>query len=127
AIERVNAAALDPVCGQLAAHYDRAGLPNRAIDYCMRAAEVAQHVYANEEAIGLLNRAVALLDFLAPSQERDGRELAILTALGVSLVATRGYGAAEVIEVYQRSHELSRQLGKPLNPPVLRALAIASI
>jgi predicted ATPase len=49
------------------------------------------------------------------------------TQLGPSLVATRGYGGPEVVTAYRRAQELSRQLGEPPRPPVLRALAIASI
>src|SRR5207237_1074606 len=94
------------------------------IDFYQRAASFAQRVYANEEAIGLLKRASTLLGSLPQSHGRDERKLAVQTALGVSLVAMRGYAAAEVMSVYRRSYELSEPLGKPSNPPALRALAI---
>ena len=42
-------------------------------------------------------------------------------------MATRGYGAPEVMAAYWRSRELCQRLGQPPSPPVLRALAIASI
>jgi predicted ATPase/transcriptional regulator with XRE-family HTH domain len=127
ALERAHAADPDPVSAQLAANFDRAGLADRAVDYYQRAASFAQRVYANQEAIGLLNRALVLLASLPPSQARDKRELAVYTALGVSLVATRGYAAAEVMTAYQRSHVLSQLVGKPSSPPALRALAIAAL
>ena len=56
------AADLDAVSGQLAAHYERAGWGERAIDFYARAAEVAQRVYANERAIDLFSKALELLD-----------------------------------------------------------------
>ena len=49
---------LDTVSAQIAAHYDRAGDAERAIPYYERAAAVAQRVYANEDAIELLLRAL---------------------------------------------------------------------
>jgi predicted ATPase len=127
ALEKVNAPDLDPVSAQLAAHYEQAGLPDRAIEFYMRAAGVAQRLCANEEAIGLLNRALALFEFVPAGLSRDRRELTAQTALGVSLVATRGYAAPEVMGVYRRSRDLAQRLQKPLQPPLLRGLAIAAV
>ncbi|HZR44088.1 MAG TPA: BTAD domain-containing putative transcriptional regulator, partial [Ktedonobacteraceae bacterium] len=62
AFETVYAADLDAVSGQIAAHYERANLPEKAIPYYQRAAEVAMRIYANSEAITVLQRAVNLLD-----------------------------------------------------------------
>lgn len=61
ALEAEYAEALDAVSGQIASHYERAGQAERAAAYYQRAAEVAQRVYANAEAIGYLRRALALL------------------------------------------------------------------
>ncbi|MFL5586295.1 MAG: ATP-binding protein [Ktedonobacteraceae bacterium] len=49
---------LDAVSGQIAAHYEHAGLPVRAIPYYQRAGKVASHVYANAEAITVFQRAI---------------------------------------------------------------------
>lgn len=57
---------LDAVGGQIAAHYERAGLPEQAIPYYQRAGEVARHIYANAEAIHQFQRAAALLEVHAP-------------------------------------------------------------
>jgi len=62
ALEAVYADNLDPVSGQVAAHYERADQPEQAIPYYQRAAESAQRVYANEEAIRYYQRALALLE-----------------------------------------------------------------
>lgn len=127
ALETIYVTDLDTVSGQIAAHYEHGGLPAQAIPYYQRAAAMAQRVYANEEAIGLLNRALALLAALPARPERDECELMLQTALGVPLVATRGYGATAVRAAYTRAHALCRRLGKPTSPPVLRALAIAYV
>ena len=68
ALEALHAAELDPVSHQVAAHYERAGLPEQAAPYYLRAAEVARQVYANEEAIALLQRGLALVE-----DDRAGR------------------------------------------------------
>jgi predicted ATPase len=126
-LERVHGAALDVVAAQIAAHYAGADMADRAAGYYQRAAEVAQRVGANQEAIDLLQRGLTLLETLPPSLDRDGRELDLRTALGVSLVATKGYGASEVSSVYTRCRQLCQILGRPPSPPILRALALASL
>jgi len=70
-LETIYAGDGDPISGQVAAHYEQAGLPDQAIQYYQRAVEVAQRVYANEEAIGLLNKGLVLLQRLPPGPERD--------------------------------------------------------
>jgi DNA-binding SARP family transcriptional activator/predicted ATPase len=127
ALETVHTADLDSVSAQLAAHYEQAGLPEQAIAHYRRAAEISQRVYANEETINLLNRALILLDTLPHTSHRDEQELALQTALGVPLVATKGYGATAVRETYIRALALCQQLEKPASPPILRALAISYV
>jgi DNA-binding SARP family transcriptional activator/predicted ATPase len=127
ALATLHAADLGPVSGQLAAHYDRAGQPEQAIPYYQQAAEVAQRVFANEEALPHLTRALQLLEQLSPGAARDEQELALRVALGVPLVALRGYGAALTRDNYARADELCLRLARPSSPPVLRGLAIASI
>src|SRR5262249_57777836 len=56
--------------------------------------------------------------------ERTQNELPVEVTLGVTLMATRGYAAAEVEEAYARAHELCRQRGEtPRLFPVLWGLA----
>ncbi len=61
ALEAVYADDLDPVAARVAAHYERAGQPGQAIRYYRRAAEVARHIQATEQAIRYDRRASALL------------------------------------------------------------------
>jgi DNA-binding SARP family transcriptional activator len=127
ALERLHAADLDGVSSELAAHYERAGWTERAIDFYARSAEVAQRVYSNEGAIELFSRALELLDTAPATRQRDERELALRTALGAPLVANKGYGASEVYDVYLRAWELCERLETRPDPPVLRALALVSL
>src|SRR5207247_1812748 len=80
------AGGLDTVSGQIAAHYEQAGLPERAIPYYRRAGEAAMRVYANADAITAFQRAAALLEAgtLGHTQHEQRWEeaVAIYTALG---------------------------------------------
>ncbi|MFO7697740.1 MAG: BTAD domain-containing putative transcriptional regulator [Anaerolineae bacterium] len=93
ALERLHAGELDPVSHQVAAHYERAALPARAVPYYWRAAEVARHVYANDEAVALLRRGLALC-------ADDGRSV---TGEGSDEMAAHLYeGLGDVLELAAR-------------------------
>jgi len=68
ALERVYAANLDAVSGQIAVHYERAGKLDHAVSYARRAAEVAHRLYANHDAIAHYRRALALLGAGHPAE-----------------------------------------------------------
>ena len=127
ALELVYASDLDPFSAQLAAHYEIAGLAQQALHYYLQAASVAQRIYALEEAINLLRKGLALLHTLAQNREKDEYELALQTSLGTSLMSLQGYGAPEVIEIFDRAQNLCEQLGSPPSPQILRALVLANI
>ena len=127
ALETIHAEALDPVAAQIAGHCANAGLADRAAVNYRRAAEVAQRIGANQEAVVLLRRGLGLLERLPPTVDRDVRELELQTTLGSLLVATEGYGAAAVSAVYLRCRQLSHVLGRPPAMPVLRALALLAL
>ncbi|HEX5812560.1 MAG TPA: hypothetical protein VFY38_10685, partial [Pseudonocardia sp.] len=50
---------------------------------------------------------------------RDDVELRLLSAIGVPLVARRGYGVPEVRRCYERALTLHRRLGRRPSPSVL--------
>jgi predicted ATPase len=127
ALQNLHAEHLEPISGQLAAHYESAGLLQQALVYYEKAAIWAQNIFAHNEAIRLLLKALTLLETLPPSKERDEQELALQTYLGTSIVSTKGYGGPEVLKVYSRAQELCEQMGRPVSSPILRALAIAHI
>lgn len=127
ALERLHGADLDSVSGQLAAHYEYAGWIERSIDFYMRAATAAQHVYANAEAVAKLSRALELLAGQPADAQRDRRELALLAALGGALSVDRGYGAQEVSDTYQRAWELCERLDDDPAAPVIRGIALSAL
>lgn len=100
----------DSVRPRIAAHYDGAGLAERAIPHYQRAAEVAREFHADDEALGYLNRALTLLERLPETRERDERELSLLLAKGPSLARVRGYAAPEMEKTYTRARTLCERL-----------------
>ncbi|HZU68694.1 MAG TPA: AAA family ATPase [Ktedonobacteraceae bacterium] len=62
ALEAVFEEEVDGVSGQVAFHYEQAGLPERAIPYYRRAGEYSMGIYANAEALAAFERATALLE-----------------------------------------------------------------
>jgi class 3 adenylate cyclase/tetratricopeptide (TPR) repeat protein len=95
----------------LAHHYTAAGFSDRAVPYWLQAARRAGERSANLEAIGHLERGLALLQALPGGAERDRQELALRTVLGPALVATRGFAVPEVEANYARAQELCERLG----------------
>lgn len=127
ALERINDQHLDAASAQIAHHFDGAGEVERALAYYRRAAAHAQGLSAIAESAGLLRRALRLLEELPAGPDRDHRELELETALGVRLVALDGYGGARALHAYRRARELCGRLGRPVDPPVLRGLALGAI
>ena len=127
ALETHYAPDLDPVSGEVATHYERAGLPAKAIPHYARAAAVAQARFANEEAIAVLKRALRLLKELPLDRARDEQELELLMAIGAPTVALRGYGSPDAREIYSSAHELCERLGTVSSAPILRGLALTSL
>jgi DNA-binding SARP family transcriptional activator/predicted ATPase len=96
--------------GQIASHFEQAGLAEEAIEHYRQAAAYARQRYADTEAADLLRRALALCRGFPESDRRLKQELDLLVKLGPALVTTEGYSAAEVGETYERALDLSRRL-----------------
>ncbi|SFO22189.1 transcriptional activator domain-containing protein [Pseudonocardia ammonioxydans] len=118
---------LGPVSARLAAHYEAAGLEQRAVAAYERAAAHAYRVFALDDGIALSQRALRLLDGTPRGAQRDEVELRLRTALGVPLVARRGYGADAVGRCYTRALTLHRRLGTRPGPAVLRGLGLHAV
>jgi predicted ATPase len=94
---------------ELALLFEAAREPEPAVDYYLQAAHNAVRVSAHHEAAQLAGRGLALLPKLPPAPSRDRQELALLLALGVSLVATHGFAAPEVEGTYLRARALCQR------------------
>ena len=84
----------------LARHFTEAALVDRAIDYWLKAGNLALSRSANAEAVKHLRQGIALTQSKAPSAERVRKELDFYLALGPATAATEGYAAPETLNVF---------------------------
>ena len=111
------------IAAELAMHFERGRDYGRAVQYLQQAGENASRRSANVEASNYLTKGLELLKTLPDTPERAQQELTLQIALGVSLMATKGYAAPEVEKAYTRARELCRQVGEtPQLFPVLWGL-----
>ncbi len=100
------------ISGQLAWHFEAAGMITKAVSYLLQAGNEAVRLSANEEAIAFFSRGIELLETLPETPERDRQELTLRLALYAPLNATRGYASAELERSNARAHDLSLRLGE---------------
>src|SRR5260370_37819058 len=111
ALEAMHAEDLDPVSVQLASHYERAGMIEKALPSYQRAAAVARGVYANEDAISLLSRSLELLELLPAGSKHDKQELSLQLALAPIYRVIKGWTAPELERVLNRALALCDTVG----------------
>ncbi|MDF2771963.1 MAG: transcriptional activator domain protein [Geminicoccaceae bacterium] len=127
ALKRLRVRDLDAVSGQIAAHYDRAGVAEEALSWYEAAAETSQRLHASQEAARMLTRALELVRSLPRSPEHHSRELAILTAMLTPLASAHGFASSQVAEAQQAVMDLVRVLDVEPPSPVIRSLAISNL
>jgi DNA-binding SARP family transcriptional activator/tetratricopeptide (TPR) repeat protein len=95
ALVSVHAASLEAQSGSIARHYEIAGQADRATEFYRRAAQAAQRIYANEEAIGYYQHLLEndLTSYVSP-EDMCGIKL----ALGEIWRLTGRWAQAEAIE-----------------------------
>jgi serine/threonine protein kinase/predicted ATPase len=120
ALEAHYGAAHPEVAAQLAYLYEIGRDFGRAAKHCSRAAQNAAQVCAHREAVQLAHRGLRLLEALPESRERDERELALQTMLGLQLQVTQGYAAPNAEPAYRRARELCER--HPENAPLFPVL-----
>jgi predicted ATPase len=95
----------------LAHHLTSAGDTERAVEQWLKAGRRAAARLAYLEAIAHLERGLGLLHSLAESPARDGSEIELQLALGLSLYTAKG--AVEAKPAYTRALELAESSGEP--------------
>lgn len=84
---------------------------NKAVEYLYRSAVKATQRSAHPQAIRYLKQGLELIELLPDPLERPKRELDYRKAIGVALMAAKGWAAQEVLEAYTRARVLSEDLG----------------
>ena len=95
----------------LARHWTEAGEINPAIKEWSRAGKAAEARNAFSEALASYQQALALLDLLPGSPERDLRELELRQWVVRMLWVTMAYSAPETIEATERAAALAEKSG----------------
>jgi predicted ATPase len=98
----------------LARHWTEAGETELAIAEWTRAGKAAKARKAFIEAQESLQQALALLNLLPESHERDSRELELRLSLGAMISLTRGWAASETVEAAARVGALAEASGNLL-------------
>ena len=86
ALEVVEAENLEPLSGQLAAHFEQAGLPREALRYYELAALASQRLSAHREAAAYFERALTVLPQLPKSRRLTEQAVDLRLALRNSLL-----------------------------------------
>lgn len=95
----------------LAYHYQQAGNHELAIGCWFKSGQRAAAHSANIEAIANLRQALQLLNALPETPERTKQEIDIQLALGIPLIAVKGYASPETREAFSRARILCRRIG----------------
>jgi hypothetical protein len=93
----------------LARHWTEAGETERAIVEWTRAGKTAQARSACKEALESYQHALDLLNLVAASPERDGRELELRQAVVSMLIVTSGFSASETINAAEHGRHACRE------------------
>jgi DNA-binding winged helix-turn-helix (wHTH) protein/tetratricopeptide (TPR) repeat protein len=99
------------IASQLGFLYETGRNPGRASDYFLLAAQNAQGIFANQEAIALARRGLTLLAKIPETPQRTRKELDLQVTLAFSYLCTLGYAAPETGGNMARARELCETLG----------------
>jgi len=99
----------------LAYHYGEAGNHQLAVNYWRASGLRAFAHSANIEAIAHFRKALEFLAALPDTPERKEQESEIQLALGIPLIAVRGYAAAETRDAFARARALCLTLNNAPN------------
>jgi hypothetical protein len=110
ALEALHGEQAGELAVPLARHFEAAGMTVKAVEYLLKAGNRDVRLFANDEAIAHYRRGIELVGTLADTAQRVQLELALQLALGVPLLATRGFSDAELAQTYGRARELTQRV-----------------
>ncbi len=124
-LEVLFAGQTEEVAAQLAHHFERAYMPDKAVRYRLQAGNRARRMSAHQEAVAHLSRGLELLPHLSAEPELLRIELGLRTALGLTLIVTHGYASALVEKEFAKARQICVRLQEPaLSIPVLYGLCV---
>jgi predicted ATPase len=84
---------------------------SKAVHYLYRSANKAIQRSAHQQAIQYLNKGLEIIEVQPESPQRLRQELDYRKAIGVTMMAARGWAAKEVLDAYTRARALCEELG----------------
>lgn len=81
-------------------------------EYWLKTGQQAVARSANAEAVAHLTSGLRMLDGVQDARRRAELETALQLELGTPLIATRGYGARETVQAWERAHALAEERGE---------------
>ena len=110
-IEKLTGDRIDEQVERLAHHAVKGRLWEKALHYLYRAATKAIQRSAHRQAMEFLGQGLELIPKLPETRARQQTELDYQKAVGVTMMAAKGWGAQEVSDAYVRARTLAEQLG----------------
>jgi class 3 adenylate cyclase/tetratricopeptide (TPR) repeat protein len=104
----------------LAHHLTAADDTERAVGQWLRAGQHAAARSAHPEAIRYFDRGLAILPKLPERPARDGQEIELQLAKGLSLLTTESFMSTKAAHAYARARELAERLN--VTPPLFTAV-----
>ncbi len=111
ALEKLHADELDIIAGELGAHYQHAGAWGDAFAWYCRAAEVAKQLYAHNEEIDYLQKAIETIPRLPANSVTAATEIDLWLDLGFACGTVRDWGDISAITAWQKAADLAAQAG----------------
>ena len=113
ALEAAYGSRAAEIAAELAVHFERGGEPARRLHYLATAAARARRRFANREAFGHLQAAIALAARLPDSGDGQRRELELRLALAPVLNDLYGFASEPLRENCERAAALCDAVGSP--------------
>ena len=105
ALERLRRAGMPVAAAELAMHFERGREPLTALRHYAEAAEASLRLLSPAEALGLVERAFALLDQAAAGSERNALAITLWTLRGVCALHLSGV-STQAKQAYLQAHAL---------------------
>jgi predicted ATPase/DNA-binding winged helix-turn-helix (wHTH) protein len=102
---------LAAIASELALHFERGGDLERAVEYLVAAAAGVRQRYGDREAVAYFEHALALLDTLPESTDRDRRELELRVHLSREWNSSAAVSATEQDANHDRVLQLRERIG----------------
>ncbi len=102
----------EEVSGDIARHFEMSGEYEKALRYILITVDSMMRISRYTEANTLINKGLSLLDGIRDPLERKRTQLSLLLKQCICYRSLKGWGSAEVEELYLRTRDLCEELGQ---------------